>query len=58
MTAASMAGHFLYGLTSKHVDSVVSRGRLIVKRGRMTTVNEDKIRQFTLKQTERLWRRL
>jgi cytosine/adenosine deaminase-related metal-dependent hydrolase len=58
ITAANMAGHFLYGLTSRHVHSVVSRGMLIVKRGRMTTVNEDKIRNFTLKQAERLWRRL
>lgn len=58
ITAGNLAGHFLYGLTSKHVDSVVSRGRLIVKRGRMTTVNEDKVRDFTLKQAERLWRRL
>jgi len=57
-TAANMAGHFLYGLTSKHVDSVISQGRMIVRRGRMTTVNEDKVRQFTLKQAERLWRRL
>lgn len=58
ITAGNLAGHFLYGLTAKHVDSVVSQGRLIVKRGRMTTVNEDKIQRFTLKQAERLWRRL
>lgn len=58
ITAGNLAGHFLYGLTAKHVDSVISQGRLIVKRGRMTTVNEDKIQRFTLKQAERLWRRL
>ncbi|MBI2386912.1 MAG: amidohydrolase family protein [Elusimicrobia bacterium] len=58
VTAQNAAGHFLYGLTSKHVDSVVSQGKVIVRRGRMTTVREDKVRDFTLKQTERLWRRL
>ena len=58
VTNASLPAHFLYGLNTKHIDSVVSRGILIVKHGRMTTVNEDKIRQFTLKQTERLWRKL
>ncbi len=58
ITAGNLAGHFLYGITSKHVDSVISQGRMIVRRGRMTTVNEDTVRDFTLKQAERLWRRL
>lgn len=58
VSAGNLAGHFLYGLTAKHVDSVIAQGRLIVRRGRMTTVNEDKVREFTLKQAERLWRRL
>lgn len=58
VTAGNLAGHFLYGLTAKHVDSVIAQGRLIVRRGRMTTVNEDKVREFTIKQAERLWRRL
>jgi cytosine/adenosine deaminase-related metal-dependent hydrolase len=58
VTNASLPAHFLYGLNSKHIDSVISQGKVIVKRGRMTTVNEDKVRNFTLKQTERLWRRL
>jgi cytosine/adenosine deaminase-related metal-dependent hydrolase len=58
VTNSTLPAHLLYGLNSKHVDSVVSQGRLIVERGRMTTVDEDKVRDFTLKQAERLWRRL
>ncbi|PIR18532.1 MAG: amidohydrolase [Elusimicrobia bacterium CG11_big_fil_rev_8_21_14_0_20_64_6] len=58
ISAKNMAAHFLYGLTGKHVDSVISQGKLIVRRGRMTTVDEDKVQRFALKQTERLWRRL
>jgi len=54
----NLAAHFLYGLGRAHVESVISRGRLIVRGRRMVTVNEDKVRQFTRKQAERLWRRL
>ncbi|MEK7233157.1 MAG: amidohydrolase family protein [Elusimicrobiota bacterium] len=58
VTSASLPAHFLYGLSVKNIDSVVSQGKIIVRRGRMTTVNEDKVRNFTLQQAERLWRRL
>ncbi len=57
-SAGNLAGHFLYGLNASHVDDVVSGGRLIVKNKRMVLVDEDKVRDFTLKQAERLWRRL
>ncbi|MDD5304548.1 MAG: amidohydrolase family protein [Elusimicrobia bacterium] len=58
VSTGNLAGHFLYGINASHVDSVVSGGKLIVKNKRMVLVDEDKVRQFTLKQTERLWRRL
>lgn len=58
VTPENLAAHFLYGLGRAHVESVISRGRLIVRGRRMATVNEEKVRQFTRKQAERLWRRL
>lgn len=58
VTAGNLAGHFLYGMNSSHVNSVVSRGRLIVKDKRMLSVDEDRIINLARKQTERLWRRL
>ncbi|HAZ08885.1 MAG TPA: amidohydrolase [Elusimicrobia bacterium] len=58
VTPANLAAHFLYGLGRCHVESVISAGRLIVRRRRMVGVDEDKIREFTSKQAEKLWRRL
>jgi cytosine/adenosine deaminase-related metal-dependent hydrolase len=58
VTTANMAGHFLYGLNSSHVRSVVSGGRLIVRDRRMTLVDEGEIMEDARKQAERLWRRL
>lgn len=54
----NLAGHFLYGLGSRHVESVISRGRLIVSRGRMTSVDEESVLEKARAQAERLWRRL
>ena len=58
VTPKNLAAHFLYALGRAHVASVISRGRLIVHERRMVSVDEDKVRQFTRKQAERLWRRL
>ncbi|MFI5362766.1 MAG: amidohydrolase family protein [Elusimicrobiota bacterium] len=58
VTSANWAGHCLYGLGSRHVESVISRGRLIVKAGRLVGVNEDAVLAGARRQAERLWRRL
>lgn len=58
VTPANLAAHFLYGLGRCHVESVVSGGRLIVRRRRMVGVDEDKARKFIRKQAKRLWQRL
>ena len=34
-------GHFVYGLDAGHVDSVVSRGQLVVKNKALLTADED-----------------
>jgi len=51
-------GHFTYGLTSNHVQHVISDGKLIVKDKVIQTVNEDDILNFTKEQSVRLWGRL
>ncbi|OGS35571.1 MAG: hypothetical protein A2506_03330 [Elusimicrobia bacterium RIFOXYD12_FULL_66_9] len=58
VTERNLAGHFIYGMNSSHVQHVISNGRLIVKNRRMTTVDEEKILSKARKQAERLWRRL
>jgi cytosine/adenosine deaminase-related metal-dependent hydrolase len=58
VSKANWPGHFCYGLSRSHVHSVISDGRLIVRAGRVTTVDEDKVYEYSRKQAERLWRKL
>lgn len=51
-------GHFIFGLTSNHVEHVISDGELIVKDRLVQTVNEEEIFEFTKEQASRLWREL
>jgi len=51
-------GHFIFGLTSNHVQHVISAGKLIVKDKIMLTVNEDEVLNFTKEQSIRLWSKL
>ncbi|MBN2345440.1 MAG: amidohydrolase family protein [Candidatus Aminicenantes bacterium] len=50
--------HFFYGLGSRHVDSVIARGRLIVENRRVLTVNEEEVLALTRAGAARLWKRL
>lgn len=52
------AAHAVYGLGRAHVESVIARGRLVVEKRRMVSVDEDEVYAFARKQAERLWRRL
>ncbi len=58
MNATNFLGHFIFGLTSKHVKHVISNGKLIVQNGIIQTVNETEILEFTKEQGKRLWNRL
>ncbi len=51
-------GHFIFGLLSKHVQHVLSNGKLIVKDGEMQTVKEEEVFLFTKEQATRLWEKL
>jgi len=48
-------GHFMYGLESKHIQHVVSNGKLIVNDRKILGVNEDDIKQFTQDCSKTLW---
>lgn len=50
--------HVVYGLSRAHVRDVISNGRLIVRAGKVTAVDEDKVLAYARKQAVRLWRRL
>jgi cytosine/adenosine deaminase-related metal-dependent hydrolase len=49
-------GHFVFGLNSNHVNSVISNGKLVVKDKKVLSINEDDVLAFTREQAKRLWR--
>jgi putative selenium metabolism protein SsnA len=51
-------GHFVFGLESKHVQHVISQGRLIVENRKILTVDEEKILADARIQAERLWSKM
>lgn len=51
-------GHFIYGLSSKHVQHVISNGKIIVMDRVVQTVNEEEILRFTIEKAKRLWNKL
>ncbi len=48
-------GHFVFSIESKHVQHVISDGKLIVKDRKVTTVNEDEIMAQSRKLSLKLW---
>ena len=51
-------GHFIYGLTSKHVQHVIANGKIIVKDRVVQTVDESEILSFAKEQANKLWKYL
>ncbi len=56
--ANNFLGHFFFGWESKHVQHVISNGKLIVKDAVLQTVDENEILKFTKTQAERLWKKM
>jgi cytosine/adenosine deaminase-related metal-dependent hydrolase len=51
-------GHFVYGIDARHVDSVISSGKLIVENKKLLTVEEDEILAFSREMGRKLWEKL
>jgi cytosine/adenosine deaminase-related metal-dependent hydrolase len=51
-------GHFLFGLESAGVSHVISQGKLIVKDGKVITVDESEVLTASREQAKRLWERM
>ena len=58
VTPENWPAHVVYGLHRGHVEHVISAGRLIVERGRVTTVDEAEVRALGAAQAQRLWEKL
>lgn len=58
LTSENFPGHFFYGLNSKHVNHVISKGRIIVKDRQVQTIDESDVIRFCKEQSERLWEKM
>ena len=53
--SSNFLGHFIYGIESKHIQHVVSDGKLIVENRKLTTVNEKDIKAKSQELSKQLW---
>ncbi|MCP3874591.1 MAG: amidohydrolase family protein [Desulfobacteraceae bacterium] len=58
MNADNFLGHFVFGIESSHVDSVVSSGQLIVEEKKLVSANEEDILSFAKEMGTKLWGKL
>lgn len=58
LTQDNALGHFFYGLDARHVDTVISAGKVIVENGRLCSCDEDEILGYAREQAGRLWEKL
>lgn len=56
--AENFAGHFVYGLEGRHVDSVIACGRWVMQHRKLLTVDEDEILAFARRMAGKLWAKL
>lgn len=56
--SGNFAGHFIYGIDSRHVESVISNGRLIVHNRKILTVDELEVLEFSNRMARKLWNSL
>ena len=55
VTSDNFLGHFVYGIDSRHVTTVICQGKVIVEEDKMTTINEAEVLAFAREMGKRLW---
>jgi cytosine/adenosine deaminase-related metal-dependent hydrolase len=56
--ADNFLGHFVYGIDARHVDSVISSGKLIVEHKKLLTANEEDLLAFAREMGRKLWQKM
>jgi cytosine/adenosine deaminase-related metal-dependent hydrolase len=58
ITEENFLSHFIYGLRSSHVDSVIARGRVVMRHRTIVTVDEREVNARARAEARRLWEAL
>jgi putative selenium metabolism protein SsnA len=58
VTTDNFPGHFIFGLSSRHVASVIVDGRWVLRDRKITTCDEPAVRHDATKLARRLWERM
>ena len=58
LNSGNFLGHFVFGIEPRHVETVISQGRIIVEKGRPTRVDEKEILAFAREMGKRLWEKM
>ena len=58
VTSDNFIGHFIYGLDSRHVDTVISNGKVIVEHGLVTNVDEQQVLAHAREMGTKLWKKM
>jgi putative selenium metabolism protein SsnA len=58
VTADSLGGHWVFGLSARLVRHVVVNGEVVVRDRHLTRIDETEVRARAREQAERLWRRM
>jgi len=58
VTGDNFLGHFIYGLDSRHVGTVIANGRVVVENGRLTRVDEDEVLDRARELGNKLWSKM
>ena len=57
LTVNNFWGHLLFGISDAHVDTTIVGGKVLMRNGVLTTLDEKSIREKSVKLTEKLWER-
>lgn len=58
VTSNNFIGHFIFGLDSRHVSTVISAGKVIVENGLVTNVDEKEILAHAAEMGNKLWKKM
>lgn len=58
LTQDNFLGHFVYGIDARHVETVISKGQVLVEDRKITTVDERQVLAYAREMGRKLWSKL